>query len=197
MTNHNSIHNITVLNPTHMETEKIISVHLGRFAPYHLGHEKTTREMINKYGQQNTLVLIGSSNKLDERTPFTFEQRREMIQRVFPDMQILGLPDVDTSKLKFDESTLETWTQTVLDLQKQLNARLRFCGGSREDLDYLAPHFETEVLIDRTIDGNQISATEVRKALHEKNLTTLSTILNPLNIEPVLTAFEQNKPKIF
>lgn len=179
-----------------METEKVIAVHLGRFAPYHLGHERTTRAMVEKYGIENSLVLIGSSNKFDERTPFTFEQRRDMVQRVFQDIQILDLPDVDPSKLKFEESTLDRWTHTVLDLQISLNARLKFCGGSNEDLEYLAPFFDTEILVDRSLPENQLSATEVREALIQGDTERLARILNPVNIQPVLAAFNQNKPQI-
>lgn len=175
---------------------KVLATHLGRFAPYHLGHEKVTGAMIERHGVENCLVIVGSSNKFDIRTPFTFEQRRKLIQSVFPDIQIIDLPDIEESKLHFQPNTLDQWIKQVFELQSRLSRRLKFYTGSAEDVSYLTPHFETEVLVDRTIPENGSSATEVRQALLEDNNETLLRLVNPKLVDQTRDFFRENIFKI-
>lgn len=53
---------------------------LGRFSPLHAGHSKLIRKAIEKFGK----VQIGIRNTpIDEKNPFTIEQRIVMITKEF------------------------------------------------------------------------------------------------------------------
>jgi nicotinamide mononucleotide adenylyltransferase len=134
----------------------MLHVYLGRFAPFHEGHKILLTKLIKKFGVENCLVLIGSSNILNERTPFTFESRKKMIQKHFPDVRILAVADVN------DDGE---WLDNVEDMQKKTEPEFVFYGGSKDDLMILSRRFKTEVLVDRFTEGKGISATQIRKTL--------------------------------
>lgn len=178
-----------------METEiKEIGVQLGRFAPYHRGHEKLTQALIDRFGIENSLILAGSSNNFNwEKTPFTYEQRAEMIRAVFPNIKIEPLPDSQPQLATPDlaESSLDRWLKQIHDLQKEMRAKFVFVSASKSDIHFLEPHFETEILIDRNGDG--ISATDVREQLITENRLALKEILHPEVTELALQFLEENK----
>lgn len=61
-----------------------LGVFIGRFQPLHAGHEFVVREALRQ--TQNLIILVGSANRSrDVRNPFTYEERVQMIARVFPD----------------------------------------------------------------------------------------------------------------
>ncbi len=53
---------------------------VGRFQPFHNGHLRVIEE-IHKEFPDITVVICGPSRP-DEKNPFTFQERREMIERV-------------------------------------------------------------------------------------------------------------------
>ncbi len=143
----------------------MLHVYLGRFAPFHEGHKILLAKLIKEFGAVNCLVLIGSTNVLNERTPFTFKSRRKMLKKHFPDVRILPLPDIGGD---------EKWLDKLEDLEKNLGQKLVFYGGSLEDLKILSRRFETHVLVDRFTEGKGISATEIRKNLSSTDLSNHS-----------------------
>lgn len=174
---------------------KLTGVQLGRLAPPHSGHEMIARGMLARHGD-NSLVMIGSSNVFNARTPFTFEQRRALIQRIFPDIQVVGLPDIDRSRLVHSESTIPLWLEQIKAIQDGMNTRFKFYGGSQEDLRFFPGTFDSEVLVDRATTGQNISATAVRELLRQKNRAALGEVMNALIIDEVIEIFHQNMQKI-
>lgn len=56
-------------------------VYIGRFQLPHMGHEKIIEHAIKN--ADTFTILIGSVNApIDEKNPFTFEDRKEMIERI-------------------------------------------------------------------------------------------------------------------
>lgn len=66
---------------------------LGRFQPFHLAHEAMVHEVIAD--GLTPIIIIGSSNVLNERNPYTFNQRHDMIGLIFPNIIRLAVPDCD------------------------------------------------------------------------------------------------------
>jgi len=66
---------------------------IGRFqVPYlHLGHIYLISTALREC--EAVYILLGCQMKIDERNPFTLEQRRKMIHRIFPQVQIRALDD--------------------------------------------------------------------------------------------------------
>lgn len=165
-------------------------VYLGRFSPFHKGHQETLRRVIERHGINHVLVLIGSTNTRNSRTPYTFEQRKTMIQNLFPDVRIMPLPDGKANLMYFDGSTNEMWLDNVEKIQNDLKESFVFYGGKKEDLEILAERFPTEIIMDRNIDPN-LSSTNIRKAMDENDLTVLEKYLDPNIIPLAITGYKE------
>lgn len=131
-------------------------VFLGRFAPFHLGHKMVVDYIISRFGIENCLLLIGSSNKIDSRTPYSFTKRRNIIKRFYPLLEILALPDVENDK---------KWLASLKNLERKTHDKFIFYGGSKKDLSVLSTTFETHIAINRNTKGLGISATKIRAGL--------------------------------
>lgn len=63
--------------------KRITAVYAGRFHPFHRGHAQAFRELQGKFGTDST--YIATSNKVEPgKSPFTFEEKREMILAALP-----------------------------------------------------------------------------------------------------------------
>ncbi len=163
-----------------METREF-GVQLGRFAPYTRGHEMVTQKIVDRYGPDRTVLLVGSTNSLSaEKTPFTFEQRRAMIRQRWADLDIFPQPDQRVEgELPVEGAGFRRWIEQLKELECHLRARFRFFCGSLADLHFLEPHFPVEVLVDRHEEGRGISATMVREALNKGDELVLSQAMAP------------------
>lgn len=64
------------------ELRKKVVVYSGRFQPFHSGHYKTYKHLIDKFGREN--VYIGTSNKVSKpKSPFTFKEKKKIITQMF------------------------------------------------------------------------------------------------------------------
>lgn len=178
-----------------MSTEsKIMGVHLGRFAPYTVGHELVTTAVIEAYGIANSLVMIGSSNAFNiERTPFTFEQRRDLIQAIFPGIEVIPLPDMIPERATFKTDTIQAWRAQLKRVMEGRKEHFIFHGGADEDIAYLRPDFETRVVIDRLTTGKGISATAVREALARGDSESLAGMLNAKILSRTIEFYRANR----
>ncbi|MFW6219771.1 MAG: hypothetical protein ACOC1O_01630 [bacterium] len=62
--------------------KNFIVVYPGRFQPFHINHYETYRNLVNKFGINN--VVIATSNKIEkDKSPFNFEEKKEIITRMF------------------------------------------------------------------------------------------------------------------
>ncbi len=183
--------------PIQNPKKRVIGVQLGRVAPYTKGHHMVTRAIQERFGNENTMMLIGSSNvPVNERTPFTYEQRAEMVRTLHPELIIAPLPDINPHRKKCTENTFEKWRAQIMDLMRSMEVEFVFCGGSPEDLAPLEPDFRTEIVVDRFVEGKGINATEVRRAIQEKDMDTLREALNEEIIDLAVTFFKENETEI-
>ncbi len=66
---------------------------MGRFQPFHNGHRDLVKAAIEDCVE--VVVGIGSATaKPSLRNPFTFDERREMVHAVYPQVQVVALPDI-------------------------------------------------------------------------------------------------------
>lgn len=141
------------------------SVYLGRFCPFHKGHQEQLQRIIDECGIDNVLVIVGSSTSINKRTPYSFESRKMMIQTIFPEVEVIGLPDSNPEKEVFDGTTNDKWLESLKKLEMSRGEKYTFYGGSEVDLLVLSQRFETKQLVDRFEAGSCISGTAIREAL--------------------------------
>ncbi|MCK5021609.1 MAG: nicotinamide-nucleotide adenylyltransferase [Candidatus Peribacteraceae bacterium] len=81
----------------------------GRFQPFHNGHLKVIKEIHNEY-DYITIVVCGPNNP-DEKNPFTFEERKEMIDKALHETGI----HYDVREI-VDVNDDEKWSNEVIKL---------------------------------------------------------------------------------
>ena len=145
--------------------KKTVVIYVGRFQPFHKGHNGTYQHLIKKFGKDN--VFIGTSNKTDKlKSPFNFKEKVKIMTTMFgiPSSKIHQVknPYKPTEILKkFDKDT----TAFITVVGEKDKARL---GGK-----YFQPYKgePTEGYRDRGYvyaspsSGGGISGTEVRNGL--------------------------------
>jgi cytidyltransferase-like protein len=66
-------------------------IFIGRFQPFHNGHKRTIEQALIE--NDVVIIIIGSTNRSDERNPYSFETRRRFISAINSRLAILGLED--------------------------------------------------------------------------------------------------------
>jgi nicotinamide mononucleotide adenylyltransferase len=163
---------------------------LGRFSPFHKGHQAEVEYMIEEHGIEKCLVMIGSSDSYNYRTPFTYEQRMTIIKAVYPEIKIIPLPDIKAKQIFFDGSTNQQWLASIKEIEKEMGVKFIFYGGSKEDLSVLSEAFETKIAVNRRKGHQEISATNVRRALDNHDDESLSRLLDP-KVIPLVKEYYQ------
>ena len=166
-------------------------VYLGRFSPFHKGHESVLEALISDFGGKS-LIQIGSSNRLNERTPFTFIQRKKLIQTLYPEVEIMPLPDV-ASHLGELHQTAERWLDQIFEEEAKRKTRFVFYGGSDEDLQFVGRRFKIKKVCRTQI---KISGTQIREALRAKNDKILRAFVDEKIIDLVEKYFQIQSSQI-
>ena len=73
---------------------------VGRFQPFHKGHEYAIKSLFSKFDK--LIVAVGSINRSDNENPYTFAQRKQMINAVLKNYRskykIIGIPDTTSDQ---------------------------------------------------------------------------------------------------
>ncbi len=150
-------------------------IYCGRFNPVHKGHEAVIEEMINIFGHERSRVIIGSANTPQSlRHFFSYEERRDFLKTIFPEIKIVPLPDFHTSDKEWLTALDDLLISSGMDPEKTI-----FFGGCEEDISFFINNNRKYHILNR-FDGTtpKISATEIRDSLiHERDT---ENFLNPL-----------------
>ena len=145
-------------NLSHMKKS---AIYVGRFNPVHNGHVIVVRQMIERYGLDNCFLVIGSSNApFSLRHFFSYHERKQFIQKLFPGIKLVGLPDYHNDG---------EWLAALDDIIRVAGmdpAQVTFFGGCEEDIRFFLDDGRDCTILNR-FDGTSVktSATEVRDCL--------------------------------
>ena len=146
------------------------AVIIGRFQPLHDGHVKLIKKATDTHDK--VLVLIGSSNKLPcYNNPFTYEQRKQLIETLDTDLIIKPLPDLPN-----DEEWIGDVVSRMLTLEENPDDITIYSGA--KDAEWYRKSFVSPVV---AVTSDGISATEVRDKWYHGSLVD--------DIPPVTHAF--------
>ena len=136
-----------------------IGIYIGRFCPFHKGHQAVINHMIKRFSVDDLLVFIGSSNSpIEWRVLFTYEDRRRWIKRLYPEIKLMGLPDYP------DNDTV--WFHMLDDyINCTFGTEVNpvFFGGAEEDVSFYYQYGRNVEIIDR--NNFQCSGTNIRLLL--------------------------------
>ncbi|UNU74068.1 bifunctional nicotinamide-nucleotide adenylyltransferase/Nudix hydroxylase [Moraxella nasovis] len=136
-------------------------IFIGRFEPFHHGHEFVVREALKH--TDHVILLIGSANSPRTiKNPFNFDERQAMILKAFSDeisRKITCLPIDDT--LYNDHKWLQNTRQAVASVT-QAGDRIGVIGHQKDDSSYYLSLFpDWEFIALPSFEG--LSATPLRQ----------------------------------
>jgi len=129
----------------------ITCLFVGRFQPLHLGHVHAINHAKKMFG--DVVIIIGSSTtKRDFDNPFTFKERKKMIELVFDEKcRIIGIPDV------FDD---EKWVKSI---EEKTNFDVVVTGNEWTKRCFLKADYR--VIEPDFLEPDKYNATNIRKKM--------------------------------
>lgn len=138
------------------------AVFIGRFQPFHAGHEAIVREGLKQANE--VIIVVGSSFAARNiRNPFTFEERKKMIKLVFPENNVKVVP---VSDYPYNDDKWVAAVQSVVLSNMTFTAdpsRVALIGHKKDETSYYLNIFKRWKSISvKNVDG--INATDIRNA---------------------------------
>lgn len=172
-------------------------VFIGRFQPFHNGHKAVIDKALEK--ADKVIVLIGSSFAArDLRNPFTFEERKEMIESVYSDQNVLCLP---LSDYPYSD---QKWISKIQELVKNNtneNEKIGLIGHSKDHTSYYLNLFPDWGSVE-VENVDEINATFIRNQIlsykWQYNILKLSPLSQflPLSVANTIAKFMFTGKKI-
>jgi bifunctional NMN adenylyltransferase/nudix hydrolase len=140
-------------------------VFIGRFQPLHMGHQ----EVIDRARKlaKNVLVLVGSAGVARSvRNPFTFEERRDLIKSIYPDVRVQPIHDHTYNDAAWILEVQQQVHETLLCLPDSKDQyKVGLIGCAKDHTSYylkLFPDWASEAVE----FVNPLNSTDVRKLMY-------------------------------
>jgi len=149
---------------------KIGLVH-GRFQPFHKGHKFLVDKMLKEcdYG----VILIGSVGKKDKKNPFSLEERKGMIKKIYGNNKKLFIGaniDLDSPYSKNAQWDV-VLSSCVLSLVGYLPTNI-YSGK-----EYGVSWERVKVKINKFKRYDDISGTDIKKLIYQKKFEEVKTLV--------------------
>jgi bifunctional NMN adenylyltransferase/nudix hydrolase len=142
-----------------------LAVLIGRFQPFHRGHEQVMLDALSN--ADRLLVMVGSSNlSRTTRNPFSYEERESMIMQAMCDKGVEG--QVEIIPLSDNPYELQSWITSVQNHIKSLfpfgnDKDVAITGHERDQSSFYLKQFPQWGFIQPKIHSLHINATEIRE----------------------------------
>lgn len=154
---------------------KSITFVVGRFQPLHNAHLHLIKEAIDIADGGYTVVFIGNNNCIDERNPFTYEQRASMVMKSLSEYTglycVKPLPDVPGDDMKWLSNIIDTLNSVVSNL-KLYNSKYKVVVCDKDESTKQSNDLFDKIpncSIIRLDDVFRLNATDIRKKLFVDN----------------------------
>ena len=181
-------------------------VFIGRFEPFHIGHQEVVQRALEI--AERVIILVGSSNQPRTiKNPWTFGNRKEMIESVFPEETSI------TSELRLRRSRISIlplrdfrsdnniWAAQVQEIvEADVNKTFPWSdyprkgaliGHEKDSSSFYLRMFPQWELVDHMMN-EVVHATDIRKLYFESNIRYLSSIV-PEGVYKYLQEFKEKK----
>lgn len=151
-------------------------VFIGRFQPFHNGHKAVIDTALEQ--AKEVVVVVGSSFAARNiRNPFTFEERKAMIEAVFPTDRVKVVP---VSDYPYDDLKWVNAIQKIVDDTIPHAKDVGLIGHSKDSTSYylnIFPRWKNHVEV---ADVSGINATDIRRGLFDPNDKTLGMLVSTM-----------------
>ena len=168
-------------------------IFIGRFQPFHNGHQKIIDYALKN--ANNVIVLVGSANSPRTiRNPFTFDERVSFIKSAFNKNENAQLNILPLNDIVYNDNK---WVQQVQNIvaknidQNCVNPKIGLIGHNKDNSSYYLSLFPNWESVDVNINSHNLSATLIRDKLF-KNLNLNMIIFNYINIDGVSLHLHQH-----
>ena len=142
-------------------------VFIGRFQPFHNGHQKIIEFALKN--ATNVIVLVGSANSPRTiRNPFTFDERVSFIKSAFNRNENARLNILPLNDIVYNDNK---WVQQVQNIvanniaQNCVNPKIGLVGHNKDNSSYYLSLFPNWESVDVNINSHNLSATLIRDKL--------------------------------
>ncbi len=161
-------------------------VFIGRFQPFHNGHKAVIETALEQ--AKEVVVVVGSSFAARNiRNPFTFQERKAMIEAVFPEEtgkakfreRLKRLHIVPVSDYPYDDNKWVNAIQKIVDDTVPHAKDVGLIGHSKDSTSYylnIFPRWKNHVEVE---DVGGINATDIRKVMFEENAGLAALLAMP------------------
>jgi bifunctional NMN adenylyltransferase/nudix hydrolase len=173
-----------------------LAVFIGRFEPFHVGHEAVIREGLTQANKM--VVIVGSSGgPRSYRNPFTYEERVEMIRGAFAEdsHRIITVPleDMIYNDEKWIKEVQESVTKAFTEAYGGWHpmAKVALIGHNKDNSSFylkLFPQWDSIAVQ----DYRAISATTIRES-YFSNMQFIETELVPSSTAEFLREFKSSE----
>ncbi len=144
---------------------------IWRFSPLHLWHISLINYSLNNF--EKTIVIIWSAEKIDEKNPYSLNERNEILRKEFDEKIILDFLNDEKEHFDWIEN-LETLLKKYFELDDELYF-LWWDLWNDYAIQVIKIHlrefsFKKINFVEKSRQEIPISATKVRSFLKEKNL---------------------------
>lgn len=143
-----------------------VAVFIGRFSPLHLGHEYVINTALQH--AEEVIIVVGSSFAArSTRTPFTFDERKEIIKSAFPQPEVKVVP---VSDYPYDDNKWVAAVQAVVFASRKYTPdpyTTTLIGHKKDETSYYLNLFKQWDSIDLP-NVNGYNATMIREALFDE-----------------------------
>jgi bifunctional NMN adenylyltransferase/nudix hydrolase len=176
-------------------------VFIGRFSPFHNGHKAIVDEALKR--AKEVIVVVGSSFAARNiRNPFTFEERKAMIDAVYNDefnyegaqgsIKTRRVKVVPVSDYPYDDNKWVAAVQNVVHGAMSWSAdpvRIGLIGHEKDGTSYYLKIFPTWGSVSvPNVDG--INATDIRTALFEPSVDSTRFFKESIKLSMPVESFE-------
>lgn len=154
------------------------AVLIGRFQPFHLGHEKLFRHAAAI--ARHVIIIMGSHNSpVSIRNPWDCQTREKFVR--------LSLPDTDPSDyiISFIPDSAYNFNDWLIRVQKQVasitgkDSSIAIVGHFKDDSSYYLSYFPQWSLEILPTQASGISSTSVREACFEGSISNIKDMVAP------------------
>lgn len=142
------------------------AIYVGRFQPFHNGHLHAIGQIQND-GIKQIVIGIGSCQEAQtEKNPFSYLERKAMIEKVLPNVKIIPIPDFNNLKLWSEYIQYKAAEVTTIYTGNNWTAKAFAKTGIKvKKLKYISPANGT-IIRNKIKQGEDISK-DVPKGIYE------------------------------
>jgi bifunctional NMN adenylyltransferase/nudix hydrolase len=176
-------------------------VFIGRFQPFHNGHKAVIEAALEQ--AKEVVVVVGSSFAARNiRNPFTFEERKAMIEACFTEAKYFNYEGaqgrIKTSRVKvvpvsdfpYDDNKWVNAIQRIIDETVPHAKDVGLIGHSKDSTSYylnIFPRWKNHVEV---ADVGGINATDIRTALFEPSVDSTRFFKESIKLSMPVESFE-------